>query len=117
VQYFGLDNPLAAPGLDPDGDGQTNAFEFTAGLIPTDPGSLFQLRIERVAGQPGHKNLIFNPRLPDHIYTIEFRPSLTAGQWDPLAGASFIDNGDTRTVTDPNAAVSARFYRVLITRP
>lgn len=37
-QYFGLDNPLAAPTADP--DGETNSFEFTAGLIPSDPQSL-----------------------------------------------------------------------------
>ena len=38
-EYFGLNNPQAAPGADPDGDGENNAFEFTAGLGPTDPAS------------------------------------------------------------------------------
>ena len=32
-QYFGQNNPLAAPALDPDGDGVNNLFEFTAGQI------------------------------------------------------------------------------------
>ena len=36
--YFGLPpNPLAAPTADPDGDGQTYLFEFTAGVIRTIP--------------------------------------------------------------------------------
>lgn len=117
VQYFGLDNPLAAPALDPDGDGQTNAFEFTAGVVPTDPASLFQLRIEPVAGQLSYKNLVFSPRLADRIYAVEYRLSLTTAQWDPLFGTTFTDDGTTRTVTDPNAAVNARFYRVVITKP
>jgi hypothetical protein len=117
VQYFGLDNPLAAPALDPDGDGQTNAFEFTAGLIPTDPTSFFSLRIERVPGQPAHRRVIFHPRLTDRSYTLEARASLISGSWQPLGGTSFLDAGDTRTITDPNAAVPSRFYRIFITKP
>ena len=36
-----------------------------AGLDPTNPLSMFLLRIEPVAGQPTHKRLIFSPRFPD----------------------------------------------------
>jgi hypothetical protein len=117
VQFFGENNPLAAPALDPDGDGQSNAFEFTAGLIPTDPASLFQLRIERMPGQPAQKIVTFHPSLPDRSYALEFRASLTAGGWQPLTGVNFTDTGDTRTVTDPNAGAASRFYRVMISKP
>ena len=55
-QYFGLNNPNAAPLLDPDGDGQNNLFEFTAGLVPTNPLSRFLVSIAPVPGQPTHRH-------------------------------------------------------------
>ena len=117
VQYFGLNNPDAAPGLDPDGDQQDNTFEFTAGVVPTDPLSRFFLAIEPVSGQPEHKNLIFSPRFADRTYTVKFRPDLTPGSWDILPGGTIDDNGDERTVTDTSATEDKRFYRVEIERP
>lgn len=115
-QYFGLDNPLAAPGADASGTGQPNLFKYTAGLNPLDPNARFVLEIH-----PGllaiERRLVFYPRLPGRTYIIEFRPSLDAGQWDPLGGTTFADQLEIRTVTDPNAGVPARFYRVRITKP
>ena len=117
VQYFGQNNPLAAPNLDPDGDGEANAFEFTAGLIPTDPQSVFRLRLEAVPGQPTRKNIIFNPRLDGRTYTVKARPAIESGSWQPLSTFSQSDNGAERTVTDLNAPGVKKFYRVEITRP
>jgi hypothetical protein len=39
VQYFGLNNPNAAPNVDADGDGEDNLSEFRSGGNPTDPNS------------------------------------------------------------------------------
>jgi hypothetical protein len=117
VQHFGEGNPLAAPALDPDGDGQTNAFEFIAGLTPTDAASVFRLRLESVAAQPTHKRLIFRPRFPDRTYTVQARPSLLTGTFAPLGSSTFSDSGDERTVTDQSAIGPAKFYRVEITKP
>ena len=47
------------PGIDD--DGQTNLFEFTAGLIPTSPASRFNLTLAPVTGQPTQKRAIFSP--------------------------------------------------------
>jgi hypothetical protein len=117
VQYFGQNNPLAAPGLDPDGDGGNNLFEFTAGLVPTDPASVFRLRLEAVPGQPTRKNLIFNPRLDGRTYVVKALPAIESGSWQPLATFNQSDNGAERTVTDLNATGAKKFYRVEITRP
>mgnify|MGYP003429983250 CR=1 FL=1 len=77
---------FAITALDPDGDGQSNHFEFTAGLIPTDPASRFTLAIAPVDGEPAQKALIFAPRLADRTYTVTFKADLTAAIcWDPLA--------------------------------
>jgi hypothetical protein len=116
VQYFGEDNPDAAPTLDPDGDEQTNLFEFTAGLVPTDPASLFELRIEPVAGQPSRRNIIFSPRFTDRSYSVRFAGGLD-GIWGPLEDFAESDAGLERTVTDLDAADPAKFYRIEITKP
>jgi hypothetical protein len=117
VQYFGENNPLAAPGLDPDGDGQTNAFEFTAGLVPTDATSVFRLRIAAVPGQSNHKQLVFHPRLADRGYVVKFKTDLVSGIWQPLPAFTFSDTGPERTVTDLSATGAREFYQVEITRP
>lgn len=117
VQYFGPDNPLADPLLDPDGDGHTNRFEFVAGLIPTDLLSVFKLRIEEVPGQPAQKKLIFSPRLSDRSYTVKSSTTALPGSWTAITGAAVTDQGNERTVTDPNAAEPKKLYEVEIAKP
>lgn len=117
IDHFGFDNPLAAALLDPDGDGQSNRFEFAAGLVPTDAKSRFSLRIEKVTGQPGHMRLVFHPRLEGRTYAVQWRLSLVAVEWAPLSAAAVIDAGEIRTVTDPAATSVAKFYRIEITKP
>lgn len=115
--HFGLDNPLAAPGMDPDGDGQDNEFEHTAGLDPTDPLSRFLLRIESVPGQPAHRRLVFSPRFDDREYRLFTNTTLGPGGWDPFTSGLTSDDGTERTVTDPDATDPTKFYRVEITKP
>jgi hypothetical protein len=119
VQFFGQPpNANAAPLADPDFDGQTNVFEFTAGIIPTDANSRFQLRIEPVPGQPSQKAIVFSPRFPSRSYTVTSSPALGTGAvFTPLTGHTTSDSGSERTVTDTSAAGSARFYRVEIVKP
>ncbi len=118
VQYFGPPpNPLAGPAMDPDGDGQTNLFEYIAGLVPNDPNSRFVSTITPVAGQPNQRNITFSPVVAGRTYTVTSRTDLTTGAWQPLGSFSMIDNGSSRTVTDLNAGAGRRFYHVEITRP
>ena len=121
VQFFGLNNPNAAPLLDPDGDGQTNAFEFTAGLVPTDPASRFVLTISDIPGQPIWKKLTFRPRLLDRTYTVKAKARLLTGSYLPLSNPSAPTDsgpdGQTRAITDLNAVGTTKFYQVEITKP
>lgn len=118
VQFFGQPpNALAGPLVDADGDGQHNAFEFTAGLVPTDVASRFRLRVEPVPGQPTQKRVVFSPRLAGRTYTVMTRPSLAGGTFTALGSTNTSDLGDERTVTDLAATGPAKFYRVDILRP
>jgi hypothetical protein len=117
VQYFGVGNPQALPGGDPDGDGQTNRYEYIVGTIPTDPASLFRLRIEKVGGFPLRKNLIFSPRFPSRTYTPEYRVNVDSGVFAPVPLISTSDVGVERTVTDLQATNDHRFYRIRVTFP
>src|SRR5881409_3403121 len=73
VANFGLNNPNAGPTIYPDGDGQNNFYEYTAGTNPADPLSKFRFSIAQVLGQPNQKNLIFSPRFPTRTYAVQYR--------------------------------------------
>lgn len=115
VQYFGFDHPLAGPAFDPDGDGADNLFEYVTGTVPVDASSRFRLRAEPVPGQPQQRKLVFHPRLPGRIYTVQFTTDLAAGPWLPLVDFSTADAGEERSVTDLSATGPRRFYRVQVT--
>ncbi len=117
VFNFGLNNPNAGPLNDPDGDGQNNFFEYTAGTIPIDAFSKFNLSIAQVVGQPNQKNVVFSPRFPSRTYTVQLRTNLISGSFAPLGGTTTTDLGAERTVTDLNATDTSKFYRVQITFP
>jgi len=120
VQYFGQPpNANAGPLVDFDRDGQTNLFEFTAGLVPTDPASRFSITIAPVPGWPTRKDIIFNPLVltGGRSYAVKFRPDLATGTWTTLTGTTQSDTGAQRTVTDLNATGAKKFYQVEIVKP
>jgi hypothetical protein len=116
VLHFGLNNPNAGPGFDPDGDGQTNYFEYVATTIPTDGNSRFRLGISNVIGQPIRKAITFSPRVGSRVYTVEGRPRVDTGPFLTITGL-VSDAASIRTVTDTNAVTPDKFYRVKIEFP
>lgn len=114
LQYFGANNPLAAPTADASGTGQNNLFKYTAGLNPTDPASRL---VTAVGAAASSHTITISPRLPDRTYTVQYSTDLGVNNWQPLTGATVQDNGQTRTVTDPDAASTRKFYRVLVSYP
>jgi len=117
VFHFGPDNPAAAPSGDPDQDGFDNRFEFTAGTGPSDPHSVFRLRMEPAPGVPGHTRIIFSPRLFDRTYTVKSSTNLLSDEWIALSSAFITDSRDERTVTDQDTSATRKYYRVDITKP
>jgi hypothetical protein len=117
LQYFGPNNTNAAPGADPDHDGQNNLLEYVVGTVPTNAASRFSLTIADLPSQPGEKRLTLAPRLPDRTYALEFAPNLMPGSFLALAKVLQEDAGSVRTITDTNATQAVRFYRVKISLP
>ncbi len=118
VLHFNLPpNANAAPGADPDHDGQDNLLEFFAGVTPTDAASRFLIDIAPVPGQPAHQAISFSPRFATRTYTVQSSTTLLGGSWSPLSSFTSSDNALMRTVTDLSAAGPWKFYRVHITKP
>lgn len=113
-QYFGEDHPLAGPLDDADHDGDTNLFEYNAGLIPSDPASVFHFSFVPADG-PGVR-ISLHPVLAGHNYTLQSSPDLSAGIWNDVPNVTLNDAGDTRTVTDPVPGTLRRYYRVAVSR-
>jgi len=118
AQYFGLNNAKAAPNADADGTGQNNLFKYIAGLDPTNPASIFVLKIAVVAGLPSQKKLIYNPIATGRTYTLQFRTNLVTGAWATLTGITGpVTNITQATVTDTGATTASKFYRMDISLP
>jgi len=61
--------PERRPEADPYHTGQNNLFKYIAGLDPTNPASLFTLRVQ-MAAQPGQAQLVFQPALArSHLHS------------------------------------------------
>lgn len=118
AQYFGLNNPNAAPNAITDGTGLTNLFKFTAGLIPNNSNSRFIFNPQPVPASPGQMSLTINPRFSDRTYTVVTSTTLgPSAIWTPLTTFTISDNGNNRTITDTSAAGPRKFYRVEISKP
>ena len=108
---------VLGPTGDDDGDGNSNNFEFVAGLDPTNANSIFTVQIAPASGQPNQIAISFNPIVIGRTYTVESTDSLTSGTWTPLSGSTSIDVGSERTVTDTGAIGSKKFYKIEISKP
>lgn len=116
VNYFGEQNPDAAPGNDPDRDGRDNLFESLALTVPTDQASFFDLRATKCATRWGSVDLVFSPVRTERNYTVLYSWDLSPASWSELTGTTQSDNGEERTVTDPAAGGARKFYKVQISR-
>jgi hypothetical protein len=108
---------LQAPEGDDDGDGNSNYFEFVAGLVPTNAGSVFKTSVSSVPGQPNQRAIVFSPIITGRTYTVKSSESLQSTTWIPLSGSISSDNGNERTVIDTTATEARKFYVIEIHYP
>ena len=102
---------------DDDGDGNSNYFEFIAGLVPTNASSVFKISVSSVPGQPSQRAIMFSPITSGRTYTVKSSESLQPATWIPLSGSTSTDNGNVRTVIDTSASEAKKFYVIEITIP
>jgi subtilisin-like proprotein convertase family protein len=99
---------------DDDGDGNSNYFEFVAGLVPTNAGSVFKTSVSSVPGQPNQRAIVFSPIISGRTYTVKSSESLQPATWIQLSGSTSSDNGNERTVIDTTATEAKKFYVIEI---
>ena len=115
VQWFGQNNPLAAPDADPSGCGRTNRFSYLAGLNPLDPQARFFVHVSPPADPAGPATVTFGPVSPGRLYTVEACDGPALGAWQAVASAATAGPGETqRVVPDAASPAPKRIYRVRI---
>jgi hypothetical protein len=116
VGYFGVNNPKALPGEDPDEDGGDNEYEWITGTHPSNSASLFQIvDIEPVNGVSTQVDVSFDPTFTSRTYQVVSCEALTSGVWTGLGRFQESTNGTERTVRDLTASNTPVFYRVHVT--
>jgi len=116
VLFFGGTNmSMGGPDDDWDSDGYRNLYEYTAGTVPTNGLSLFQVRIVHTNGE----TLVVFDGLDadgtgylgvDRYYDLSRSVDLR-GQWSPVVGFTNIV-GDDSTVIHTNQSGGKAFFRV-----
>lgn len=116
VENFGSNHLQAGPLADPDGDGQNNRFEYTAGTLPLDRNSRFVCSLVPVTLQLRPFRIEIHPILPGRTYELQSSSDLSSDSWQTVIDKP-LDIGSNRYVTDTSPVATARFYRVIISRP
>ncbi|MDZ4199187.1 MAG: hypothetical protein U1E27_07880 [Kiritimatiellia bacterium] len=97
---------------DPHNKGMTLRDEFIAETDPTDPKSLFRVTVIEHGSPPV---IIVEPSSPRRIYTLQYRASLTEGDWQDVPEQIDIPGGGDPLQCLENAG--AVFYRVIVNLP
>ncbi len=103
---------------DPDGDGDSNFFEFVAGLDPTSAaeGANFTFTQSLVPGQPPLWKITFGPIVEGRTYEVQFTDGFGSNNYMPLTGGIIENEGNMRSHTD-TSPTGLRFYRVQVSLP
>lgn len=109
VQYFGVDNPLAAPSAQPLHDGQSNLLKFLTGYAPTGTGARFET-VGKTAGA-GTFQLKLSQVIPGTRYV--FQRSTDLQTWTTLQTVEPVVLAQPFTQLLPTIGTSS-FFRVMV---
>jgi hypothetical protein len=99
---------IGLPTDDPDQDGQDNQSEFVAATVPTDPASVFALKLNLTGGQ---LHLTFTAQA-GVAYTVQYKDDATDPAWHPLTNINASASAQPIDFTDP-APPMHRIYRAV----
>lgn len=116
VGYFGLDNPDAAPGENPDHDPFDNEAEFLTGFDPKDPAQFFQVTMGGFSG-PTTAELTLNKVIPGRTYTLRSGTDLMSFPTTVGTPFSVVSEETDQVLQDTAATGDAKFYLIEVTRP
>lgn len=113
IRFFGrVENPLAAPAEDPDGDGFSNLAEYLAGTHPVDAASRLQLLAPEARATGGPPAMAVRwLSAPGKSYIVETTDDLANPRWRVLAEHHSGD-GQVAEVLDSDPSVQQKFYRL-----
>ncbi len=121
VQYFGIDNPDAAPDVDADGSGFTNLEEYIADTVPTNPASYFRItEIERDAS--GAVESLKFVSSDARLYRVKYTDDdlSDAPQWSETPDGEFAGDAELTTwstAVAPPPTNTPRVYRIHVQLP
>lgn len=110
VGFFGQPpNANAAPGEDPDKDGQGNAFEFLGGYSPTDSGDFFTIRVDV---DESSTTITPSRLIPTTLYTLERNSqSLDPAGWTSAGVHTVESTQEEIEITLPETPSGDMFFR------
>jgi hypothetical protein len=112
--FFGSpDNPLAAAGIDADGDGASNEEEYLAGTNPTDPHDRLRVLETRWSNAPVPGLAVKWLSAPGKRYLVERADQAEGGSWTVVA-SGLLGDGNLLTCVVPNASSRAQFFRLRV---
>ncbi len=105
----------AADTFDYDGDGFTNAAEYTAGTNPTMSGDFFKAENPQRSGSTFS---VSTAGKAGRSYVLERSATMAAGSWTPLGTPQGPLPADAPvTLTDAASPLGAAFYHIVVTGP
>jgi hypothetical protein len=105
--------------LDPDGDGVSNADEYSAGTEPLDRETILEISSVKVDGSPRIASVTFVARA-GKTYRVLRRDAADRGAWLPVADVPATPTQRVVEVRDPTplaAGQTQSFYRLVTPRP
>ncbi len=116
LTYFGTtsNTGTAADSADPDGDGQPNLAEYTAGTHPNNTADVFKILS---ATKSATSFTVTASGKAARTYVLERKTNLAAGPWTPLSSVGPLAADGPVVLSDPAPPANSAFYRLRVSAP
>jgi hypothetical protein len=105
---------IGADSADPDGDGENNLAEYTAGTDPNNSQDFFKITTASLADE---SFTVTTSGKSGRKYFLDQSPTLAEGTWTSVATLGPLASDATVELSDPAPAAGAGFYRIRVQFP